>query len=52
MTVRETVIREDPVIVGIKMGSDKAFFATILAMFAFICGAPYIALLIFIIGVL
>jgi len=52
VTVRENVIRDDPVTVGLKMGSDKAFFATILAMFAFLCGAPYIALLIFIIGVL
>jgi hypothetical protein len=50
--VIKNVIREDSATVELKMGSDKAFFATILAMFAFICGAPYIALFIFIIGVL
>lgn len=32
--------------------NDTAFYATILAMFAFMCGHPVIAFLIFIIGVL
>jgi hypothetical protein len=31
---------------------DKAFYATILAMLAFVTGNPWIALIIFIIGVL
>jgi hypothetical protein len=34
------------------MGSDTAFFGTILAMFALMCGHPIIALIIFMIAVL
>ena len=32
--------------------NDTAFYATILAMFAFMCGHPIIALIIFLFGVL
>ena len=34
------------------MSDDRSFYATILAMFAFLCGHPIIALLIFLFGVL
>jgi len=34
------------------MDSDKAFFGTILAMFALLTGHPVVALLIFLIGVM
>ena len=33
------------------MNSDSAFYGTLLAMLAFVCGYPYIALIVFIIGV-
>lgn len=33
------------------MSSDRAFFGTILAMFAFACGHPIIALIIFLVAV-
>ena len=34
------------------MGDDKAFFGTILAMFAFMTGNPIIALIIFFLAIL
>jgi hypothetical protein len=36
----------------ISMSDDKVFFGTILAMFAFMTGNPFIALLIFILAIL
>jgi len=33
------------------MSDDRAFFGTILAMFALMCGHPFIALLIFFLAV-
>ena len=33
------------------MSNDRAFFGTILAMFAFMCGHPFIALFIFLFAV-